>query len=349
MSFNDEKRNAIKKYMLEKIRKDDENFIRKTAETFAVSETSVRRYLKSCEEERIISVDPTKYCRYILSTVEKTWPLKNDGSLEEDRIFFSNVRPLLENLPKNVLDIWSYVFAEIMNNAIEHSEATEIKYSIKRDCLYTEVSILDNGIGIFKSIQDFIEKEENKQIDIEQAMLELYKGKLTTNPSCHSGEGIFFSSKMLTEFAILSDNTIFSFRSDEKEKFVQSHLISYYTKLKKVGTMVVMRLENDTITTSKDVFDSFAPLEEGFIKTLIPMREVCPLGNPVARSQARRILKRLDEFKEVIFDFNGIEFMGQGFADEIFRVFQNAHPDIVLRPINANEAVLGMIQHVIRA
>ena len=134
MSFNEEKRNAIKKYMLEKIRKDDENFIRKTAETFAVSETSVRRYLKSCEEERIISVDPTKYCRYILSTVEKTWPLKNDGSLEEDRIFFSNVRPLLENLPKNVLDIWSYVFAEIMNNAIEHSEATEIKYSIKRDC-----------------------------------------------------------------------------------------------------------------------------------------------------------------------------------------------------------------------
>ena len=94
--------------------KDDENFIRKTAETFVISETSVRRYLKSCEEERIISVDPTKYCRYILSTVEKTGTLKNDGSLEEDRIFFSNVCPLLENLPKNVLDIWSYVFAEIM-------------------------------------------------------------------------------------------------------------------------------------------------------------------------------------------------------------------------------------------
>ena len=37
--------------------------------------------------------------------------------------------------------------------------------------------------------------------------------------------------------------------------------------------MVVMRLENDTITTSKDVFDSFAPLEEGFIKTLIPMKQ----------------------------------------------------------------------------
>ena len=346
MSFNEEKRNAIKKYMLEKIRKDDENFIRKTADTFAVSETSVRRYLKSCEQERIISVDPAKYCGYILSTVEQTWNLKNDGSLEEDRIFFSNVRPLLENLPKNVLDIWSYVFAEIMNNAIEHSEATEIKYSIKRDCLYTEVSILDNGIGIFKSIQDFIEKEENKQIDIEQAMLELYKGKLTTNLKEHSGEGIFFSSRMLTEFAILSDHAIFSMKSENRESFIRSHLIAYYTRLEKVGTMVVMKLENQPAHTSKDIFDRFAPIERGFVRTEIPMREMCPLGNPVARSQARRILRRLDEFEEIIFDFQGIDFMGQGFADEIFRVFQNRHPSIRLIPVNANESVLGMIHHV---
>ncbi len=60
-------------------------------------------------------------------------------------------------------------------------------------------------------------------------------------------------------------------------------------------------------------------------------------------------MKRLDEFQEVIFDFNGIEFMGQDLRMRFSECFQNAHPDIVLRPINANEAVLGMIQHVIRA
>ena len=265
--------------------------------------------------------------------------MKAEGKLDEDKINEANSAKAMNNDTKT---------AEIVKFPGFRNEAS--KEENLKDAQSTESSAeeIDFIAGFSDKLCQF-EKEENKQIDIEQAMLELYKGKLTTNPSCHSGEGIFFSSKMLTEFAILSDNTIFSFRSDEKEKFVQSHLISYYTKLKKVGTMVVMRLENDTITTSKDVFDSFAPLEEGFIKTLIPMREVCPLGNPVARSQARRVLKRLDEFQEVIFDFNGIEFMGQGFADEIFRVFQNAHPDIVLRPINANEAVLGMIQHVIRA
>lgn len=57
-------------------------------------------------------------------------------------------------------------------------------------------------------------------------------------------------------------------------------------------------------------------------------------------------MSRLEEFKEVIFDFSEIDFMGQGFADEIFRVFQNRHPDIVLTVNNANEEVAGMIQHV---
>lgn len=90
--------------------------------------------------------------------------------------------------------------------------------------------------------------------------------------------------------------------------------------------MAVMKLENDTKRTSREVFDAFAPLEEGFVKTLIPMKEMCPLGDPVARSQARRILRRLEEFREVVFDFHGVGFMGQGFADEVFRVFQD-QPD----------------------
>ena len=112
--------------------------------------------------------------------------------------------------------------------------------------------------------------------------------------------------------------------------------------------MAVMKLANNADHTSRAVFDEFAPLEEGFVKTLIPLKEMCPLGDPVARSQARRILRRLDEFEEIIFDFQGIEFMGQGFGDEVFRVFQNQHPKITLTVINANRSVEGMIRHVRR-
>jgi hypothetical protein len=45
-----------------------------------------------------------------------------------------------------------------------------------------------------------------------------------------------------------------------------------------------------------------------------------------------------------MFDFKGVELIGQAFADEIFRVFANRHPEIVLHSLNANSAVKRMIE-----
>ena len=348
MSFTEAKRNAIRKYMLDKIRCDDADFIKKTAENFEISETSVRRYIKDCLDKGIVTEDAERKTGLFLTTVSEQWNMVNAGMLEEDELYWTHISPFLGELSGNVQDIWYYAFTEIMNNAIDHSGGDQIRFGIQKDALYTEISITDNGVGIFRNIQDYFRKKSGISLNSEQAAMELYKGRMTTDPARHSGEGIFFVSKMLSEFAVWSDNTVYSYRCDDRDRFVQSHLISYYTKMEGIGTMAVMKLENDSKRTSREVFDTFAPLEEGFVKTLIPMKEMCPLGDPVARSQARRILRRLDEFREIIFDFRDIDFMGQGFADEVFRVFQNQHPDIMLNVINANETVLGMIRHVKR-
>lgn len=345
MSFTEEKRKAITKYMLDKIRSNGADVFKKTAENFGISETSVRRYVKSCVDQGILKEDPDAACGFCLTEVRGQWELKNSG-LEEDSVYFEKVAPLLADISHNAEDIWYYAFTEIMNNAIEHSQGSRILLEIRRDFLYTEISITDNGIGIFRKIQEYMEKNYGMKADCAQAALELYKGKLTTDPEAHSGEGIFFVSKMLSEFAIWSENTVYTYHCSEGDGFVRSHLISYYTRIREIGTMAVMKLDNEIKHTSKEIFERFAPMEQGFVRTLIPVSEMCPLGNPVARSQARRILRRLDEFQEVIFDFRGIDFMGQGFADEVFRVFQNRHPDITLTVINANETVQGMIKHV---
>ena len=56
--------------------------------------------------------------------------------------------------------------------------------------------------------------------------------------------------------------------------------------------------------------------------THIPLR-LAEYGedNLVSRSQAKRVLARVDRFEEVILDYSGIRAVGQAFADEIFRVF----------------------------
>jgi len=43
-------------------------------------------------------------------------------------------------------------------------------------------------------------------------------------------------------------------------------------------------------------------------------------------------------------DFAAVKSIGQGFADEIFRVFALANPAVQLIPVNANEQVTSMIR-----
>lgn len=345
MSFKEEKRESIKRYLLDKVAADDSAFIQKTVENFSISITTVKRYLAECLEDEILKKSDT-VTGYELVTEQFSRNYEQKEFLTEDRIYFEDIRPHLTHVTNEALQIWDYVFMEMMNNAIEHSKGTQISVEFKKNYLFTEIAIADDGIGIFQNICNYLTEKFQYSALYEDAVTELYKGKLTTNPTYHSGEGVFFSSKMMQNFVIWSDNTIFSTGFLEKDKLVQSHLISYYTRLQKIGTMVVMRLENQAARKIKEVFDMYAPVDEGFVKTVIPIREVCPYGEPIARSQARRILFRLEKFKEVELDFTGIEFMGQGFADEIFRVFQNKHPELVLKPIHANESVLGMVKHV---
>ena len=346
MSFSMEKRDSIKRYMLEKIRVDDEQYIVKTAENYQISATSVKRYINHCIEDGIIEVSSKKSTGYQLVTREYEFMYSLDDFLSEDKIFYTDILPLLTTVSAGAESIWGYAFMEIMNNAIEHSKAQQIHCHIKQDYLYTEIAVIDDGIGIFKNIQNYFVKQLGQQVDYQDAILELHKGKLTTNPAAHSGEGIFFSSKMLSEFAIWSDAAVFSAGCAYRESLVQSHLIAYFTKLNHIGTMVIMKLENQTTRKPKEVFDLYASIEEGFVKTYLPLKAVCPYGEPIARSQARRVVYRLEEFRQVEIDFADIEFMGQGFADEVFRVFQSKYPEVELIPVNANESVLGMIRHV---
>jgi hypothetical protein len=66
----------------------------------------------------------------------------------------------------------------------------------------------------------------------------------------------------------------------------------------------------------------------------------------ISRSQAKRVVSRLELFKTILFDFTGVPSIGQAFADEIFRVCANEHPTISLLSIHANAEAQRMIARV---
>jgi hypothetical protein len=112
------------------------------------------------------------------------------------------------------------------------------------------------------------------------------------------------------------------------------------------GTFVLMEIDRFTTRTLEEVFDRYTSGDDdfGFTKTHTPIF-LAKYGdeNLVSRSQAKRVVARLDRFKEVVLDFEGVSSIGQAFADEIFRVFRTANPEVHLAFANANESVESMI------
>jgi DNA-binding Lrp family transcriptional regulator len=255
------------------------------------------------------------------------------AGLSEDIVWRELCAPVVADLPVNVKDIWHYGVTEMVNNAIDHSGSQVVNVGMSRTGLYTTGWVSDAGEGIFLKIQRAL-----GLYDPREAILELAKGKLTTDPDNHTGEGIFFSSKMFDAYDIRSGNLHFMHDTGELDVLAERERHDR-------GTLVLMRLDNESPKIDKDVFDQFSsPDEYTFDRTLVPVRLAIYEGEKlVSRSQAKRLTMRFERFRHVILDFEGVNEIGQAFADEVFRVFQTAHPNTIMVPVNMTPAVKAMV------
>lgn len=349
MSLTEKKRAEIEKYLYRKIAADDPEVVAKTMDSFGVSVTSVKRYLAKALESGILRKDADcagGFC--LVEQEEETQVALGDGAPDEDKLYEAILREQFSGCSAAAGKIWQYVCAEMLNNAIEHSDGKNLRIIVRKNALYSTVLIIDDGVGVFRTLCDYMKGHGWQDPDEDDALVELCKGKITCDASRHSGEGIFFSSKAVDTFAIWSGAKVFRNGAVGVSSIQENHLLAYAAALRGQGTVVMMTLENETQRKLSEVFAMYADVEEGFICTRIPVKEACISGEPVARSQARRICNRLEEFREVILDFDGIEIMGQGFADELFRVYARACPQVILRPIHMTADVARMIKHVSR-
>lgn len=248
---------------------------------------------------------------------------------------------LAGDMSQNIRQILEHGFTEMVNNVKDHSGGATLSCAFMASPSQVTLAIYDDGEGIFRRIRRLCGLADDRL-----ALLELAKGKLTTDPENHSGEGIFFTSRAFDHFAILSGGLIFT--HDANADWLQEEDGLTETKMPETGTGVFMMLARESKRDLQSVFDRFAAPEEfSFSKTIVPLR-MARLGdeNLLSRSQAKRALSRVDRFKTVLFDFTEVQSIGQAFADEIFRVFANAHPDVELIPVHFNESVKKMLLHV---
>ena len=339
MSIKAETKRKLMLYMQEHIDNDDAAFISKTTDAFGVSRTSAYRYLTAMKADGTVVANDSRRCGYQLKETVYSFRYDAGKRLNEDRIYVSDIKPIFKDHPKNVYDILQYIFTEMMNNAIEHAEATEIAVTVVTNNIRSRITIEDNGIGIFKKIQNYFQSK-GEDMSLDEAVNALLPGKLTTAAQNHSGEGIFFSSRAADHFVILSGDRVFRKDNFSPDQYEPSQSPVW-------GTSVTFSLSNFSPKLLKDVFDTYSDPDKGFFRTQIPIANMFPNGDPVSRSEARRLASFLTRFEEVTHDFKNVESIGQAFTHELFIVFRNNNPQTQLHVENACDDVQRMISRVI--
>jgi hypothetical protein len=271
--------------------------------------------------------------------------------VDESAVWERNFAPWL-SLPPNVLNLLHYGLTEMVNNANDHSEGRRLSVRCAVAAGVVYLTVIDDGMGIFERMGRAFGLTDRRL-----ALLELSKGRVTTDPGRHTGEGIFFTSRAFRVFRLQANGLAYERRNREPDGGDTPAVIDLPierlgrpSNVPQPGTLAAMALRTNSSLVLRDLFTAYttgAPDDLTFDRTVIPVR-LARLGteNLLSRSQAKRLLAGVDRFKLVELDFEGVPEIGQAFADEVFRVFASAHPDLQLRHIHAGPGVLPMIRRI---
>ena len=262
------------------------------------------------------------------------------AGLEEDVAWALDFAPCFA-LPAGVRRMVQHAFCELLNNAIDHRVGSHGTVSLRQTTNQVQLLVSDNGLGLFQRIAETFAIASPAL-----AMLELSKGKLTSQPHRHTGQGLFFTSRLADVFDLRANETAFQQRGWDGQGWQPQR------GLKQPGTSVYAAFALDTTRTLDEVRQAWSldGLGVDFERTSVPLRLITSsIEGLESRAQARRVRARLGEFRSADVDFSGVPVIGHAFADELFRVLAPSQPGLELVPVNMTPAVAALVASVTRS
>lgn len=257
--------------------------------------------------------------------------------LQEDLPWSRDFAPNF-TLPREIARLAQHAFTELLNNAVDHSGGTQVTVSMRQTPLHLQLLVSDDGCGLFHRIEGTFQIA-----DPSLAMLELSKGKLTTQPDRHSGRGLFFTSRMADVLDLHANERAYQYRGWDRRTWHKGKPIA------RPGTSIFLAISVESTRTVDGVLRSHSATGNGFAfdQTVVPLQLMLSGDNGLeSRAQAKRVASRLQSFRRAEVDFTGIPEIGHGFADELFRVFPHAYPALELVPVGMSSRVAEMIDSV---
>lgn len=306
------------------------------AAALGISRQAAHAQLRRAVEEGLLRpVGRGRTARYELTHPSLRYPI---AGAAEDRILSDVERrvPELAGLDPETTRAFRYAFSELVNNALDHSGGEWVEVAVRLERTHVSFTVQDDGVGALERVRVGRGLEGHVE-----AAAELTKGKVTTMPERHSGEGIFFSSRVAARFELHANGHALVVDGARDDTAILAEQRAH-------GTRVVVTITRPPARSLVDVFAAYTEDYE-FVRTRTVVRLFAQGRDFVSRSEARRLMNGLERFREVVLDFSRVPGIGQGFADEIFRVWSKSHPTVVLSPIEMNDDTRFFVERARRA
>jgi len=234
--------------------------------------------------------------------------------------------------PEAVFRVNRFAFTEMVNNANDHSGGSKVEIGVAT-APRSWFRVVDDGVGVFRHFASRL-----GLADEAAAAFELTKGKRTTAPEEHSGQGIFFTSRLVNRFGLEANGIRLLVDNDLGDFAIGESVVE-------VGTTVWWEVDPRAARDTARVFAEFTDEDFAFTRTRIPLRA---LGGSsfISRAEAKRVTDALERFEEVVLDFYGVGEVGMAFVDEVFRVWASRHPETSLIPVSMSPPVERMVRSV---
>ena len=330
--------NAVTQWITAAAAQHPDRLAAELASRFGVSRaTAHRKLVRLIELQWLVNMGTPGKPQYqpgLLRQIVRRYAL---SGLREDLPWAQDFAPHFA-LPPAVQRMVQHAFCELLNNAIDHSGGTQVTISLRQTAGQVQLLVSDDGRGLFKQIAETFSIN-----DPQHAMLEISKGKLTSQPDRHTGQGLFFTSKLADVLDLHANECAFQQREWDGKGWHSQRA------LKHQGTSVYLSIALDTARTLDSVRKAYSANGKGldFDRTVVQVGLLASATIGLeSRAQARRVAARLHDFHRADIDFGGVADIGHGFADELFRVMTHEQPGLALTALNMSPAVAAMVASV---
>ena len=306
------------------------------AERAGVTRQAAHGHLRRLVEEgRLVRTGQGRSSAYIPPLAMLTSATYARAGLEEHEVW-ARVRSELEvsiDMSPEAVTTLEYAVTEMVNNAIDHSQGSSVIVESWFEGGRVHLEVRDDGIGVFRNVRETFGLQSNLE-----ALRALSKGKQTTAPEQHTGEGLFFTSKAVDRFELVSGKLAWVVEASRGDQAIKD--------LKEETKGTTVRLSVDPLSTADlgDLFRSFTDEDFQFSRSQATLALLTAGSTFISRSEARRLAQGLERFANVVVDFDGVNEVGQAFVDELFRVWATAHPQTTLEAKNMTPGVAFMVQ-----